>query len=286
MRPRSLPTPIPRRHALAGLAAGAAGLLLGGDARAGAACPSGLAGRVLPVGVQGGLAVGLKSYPAMLPLADREMVLTFDDGPIPGPTSRVLDALACAGARATFFVIGRNASANAALLRRIRAEGHTVACHTYSHPWTLREMRFEAAKRDIEAGFDAIAQALGESAAPFFRFPGFADTPALLAWLASRDIGVFGCDLWASDWSPMSPEQELELTLGRLAKARRGIVLFHDVQARTASMLPRFLTAAAAQGFRAVHMVPGPGRLSPEPAGPGWSSDTERMIAIARRAHV
>lgn len=56
-----------------------------------------VASRVLAVGTADGLRVGLKSYPQTLALADREVVLTFDDGPIPGPTSRVLDALACHG---------------------------------------------------------------------------------------------------------------------------------------------------------------------------------------------
>ncbi len=276
---------IGRRLVLRGMAACGVAPVLSPLGALAAECTSEgrIASRELAVGTAGGLRVGLKSYPQTLPLADREVVLTFDDGPIPGPTSRVLDTLACQGVRATFFVIGRNAVANAGLLRRIRAEGHTVACHTWSHPWTLREMSDAAARRDIDAGFDAIAQVLGEPSAPFFRFPGFADTPALLAWLASRDIGVFGCDLWASDWSPMSPEQELELTLGRLEQARKGIILFHDVQARTAAMLPRFLAALAAGGYSVVHTVPGRGAANTVSAPPGWSSDTERMISLARR---
>lgn len=67
---------------------------------------------------------------------------------------------------------------------------------------------------------------------------------------------VFGADLWASDWNPMSPEQELALVLSRLDKTGRGIVLFHDTRAQTAAMLPAFLRALKARGYKVVHVVP------------------------------
>lgn len=240
--------------------------------------------RTLSVGTAGGLFVGTKSYPNALPLADGEVVLTFDDGPA-GTTPRVLEALAAAGTRATFFLIGRNAQAQPQLVRRIAAQGHTIACHTWSHPWTLRQRSVAAGMADIDNGFKAISDALGASCAPFFRYPGFADTQPLNDWLAGRDIGVFGCDLWASDWSPMSPGQQLSLVLERLARARRGIVLFHDTQAQTAAMIPDFLAALAQGGYRVVHMVPGPGRGDTVAAGPHWSSETERTIAMASHRH-
>ena len=59
--------------------------------------------------------------------------------------------------------------------------------------------------------------------------------------LQSRGIVVFGADLWASDWNPMTPKQELKLIIDRLNIAGRGIILFHDPKARTAAMLPAFL---------------------------------------------
>jgi peptidoglycan/xylan/chitin deacetylase (PgdA/CDA1 family) len=266
-----------RRAVLAGAAALAAAQ---GAQGASAGCAA-LAVRALPVGTRGGLEVGLRSYPRTLPLADGEVVLTFDDGPA-ATTPRVLEALACAGARATFFVIGRNALAQPALMRRIAADGHTLACHTFSHPWTLRERSTAVGEKEILSGFEAISDSLGRKAAPFFRYPGFADTAALNAFLAERDIGIFGCDLWASDWTPMAPATQLALVMGRLRRARRGIVLFHDTQAQTAAMLPGFLAALAQEGFRIAHTTEGSGRTQTLPAPAGWSSDTERMIAIAR----
>jgi peptidoglycan/xylan/chitin deacetylase (PgdA/CDA1 family) len=240
----------------------------------------------MAVGVEGGTRLGLKTYPQTLPLGDREVVLTFDDGPLPGPTDRVLEALARECTRATFFLIGRNAARSPGLVRREIAEGHTVGHHSLSHPGvTLRGLGEAAGEREILAGMAAVDQAGwggllpdGSPHVPFFRFPGFADTPALLQFLASRNIAVFGTDFWASDWLPMSPQEELGLVLARLEQAGRGIVLFHDTQAHTAAMLPAFLRALRERGYRVVHIMPAPGPAVTRAAGPGWRSETEPIV--------
>jgi peptidoglycan/xylan/chitin deacetylase (PgdA/CDA1 family) len=206
------------------------------------------------------LRVGRKHFPTTLPLAPREVVLTFDDGPWPTTTPRVLDALARECVRATFFLVGRNASAHPQLVRREVAEGHTVAHHTFAHP-LLDHMRPEAAMAEIDRGIAAVETAIHGRAAttpttPFFRFPGFAASNPLLDRLAARGITVFGADLWASDWNPMTPEEELALVLARLEAAGGGIILFHDTKAQTAAMLPAFLRALKARGYGVVHVVP------------------------------
>jgi peptidoglycan-N-acetylglucosamine deacetylase len=210
--------------------------------------------------------VGRKHFPATLPLADKEVVLTFDDGPWPGTTPAVLDALKHECVHASFFLLGENAAAHPELARRELAEGHTVAHHSFHHP-LLDHMSAAAAEAEIDHGFAAVETALygtpyGTPATrprtPFFRFPGFASTPALLDRLEQRRIVVFGADFWASDWNPMSPEQELQLVLGRLAQSHGGIVLFHDTKRQTAAMIPAFLRALKAGGYRVVHVVPAP----------------------------
>jgi peptidoglycan/xylan/chitin deacetylase (PgdA/CDA1 family) len=216
--------------------------------------------RVLAVDAATTPRVGRKSFPQTLPLAPREVVLTFDDGPWPGTTPHVLDALKAECARATFFLLGRNAIAHPDLARREIAEGHTVASHTYSHP-PLDRMSFTAAVTEIDRGFAGVDSALyGQWAqtprTPFFRFPGFASTPALLDYLEKRGIVVFGADLWASDWNPQSPGQQLQLVLQRLEALRGGIVLFHDTRAQTAAMIPEFLRALKSGGYKVVHVLP------------------------------
>jgi peptidoglycan/xylan/chitin deacetylase (PgdA/CDA1 family) len=202
--------------------------------------------------------VGRKHFPQTLPLADKEVVLTFDDGPWPGTTAAVLDALKRECVRATFFLLGRNALAQPGLVRRERAEGHTVAHHSFRHP-LLDRMNVTAAQEEIDRGIAAVQTALGhptkQPETPFFRFPGFASSPALLDWLEKRGIVVVGADLWASDWNPMSPAQELRLVMSRLEASRGGIVLFHDTKRETAAMLPALLRSLKAGGYRVVHMV-------------------------------
>lgn len=218
--------------------------------------------RVLAVAPEG-LRVGTKHFPTTLPLAPKEVVLTFDDGPWPATTPRVLDALARECVQASFFLLGRNASAHPGLVKREVAEGHTVAHHTFAHP-LLDRMKPDAALAEIERGMAAVdTAAYGRAGAmpvtPFFRFPGFASSPLLLDRLAARGIAVFGADFWASDWNPMRPEEQLALVLARLDAAGSGIVLFHDTKTQTAAMLPAFLRALKARGYRVVHVVPAAG---------------------------
>jgi peptidoglycan-N-acetylglucosamine deacetylase len=232
-----------------------AALLLGGLAAMPALPAEAAAGSLLRVSSTGGPRLGRKQYPETLPLADGEIVLTFDDGPLPATTLPILDALDRAGVKAVFFMIGRNARANPQVARRIAASGHTIANHTHNHPWTMPGISFERGLREIEEGRDAIAQAAGVAVAPFFRFPGFADTAPLLSELSRRDISVWGADLWASDWNAMSPDAQLQLLMGRLRRARKGIVLLHDIRPQTAAMLPAFLRALPAEGYRIVQAV-------------------------------
>ncbi|MCA0401233.1 MAG: polysaccharide deacetylase family protein [Proteobacteria bacterium] len=231
--------------------------LLGAAGAGAAPCPPGALGthRVQVVAPDPAARFGLKSYDKTLPLGEKEVVLTFDDGPLPGPTDAVLAALEKECVRATFFLIGRNAKAAPHLARRIAEAGHTLANHSMTHPWTMRQMDHDAAWRNIMEGQAAIESAAGKRIAPFFRFPGFADTPALLESLAGAGIVVMGTDIWASDWNVMSPERQLRLTMRRLERAGSGIVLFHDTKSQTAAMLPAFLRALAEGGWRVVHIV-------------------------------
>ena len=254
--------------------------------------------RIAAVGTHGGLEVGLKTYPQTIPLADHEVILTFDDGPEEKMTPKILDALAEQCVRATFFDIGRNAEALPAIARREVLEGHTVAFHTYSHPQpTLRFMSAAAARADVLRGMIAVEKAaygqdfsagaprdLGEIKlhAPFFRYPGFADTEDLDKWFAANNVGVFGVDLWASDWIRMTPETELKLVMSRLDRLGKGMLLLHDSHPWTAEMVPMLLREMKARGYRIVDMVPGPGNGPTAHAPKGWFSETNRVIGALK----
>jgi peptidoglycan/xylan/chitin deacetylase (PgdA/CDA1 family) len=204
--------------------------------------------------------IGRKQFPITLPLADKEVVLTFDDGPLPSTTGRILDALQRECVRATFFLVGRHAEDNPALVQRELSEGHTVGHHTYSHP-VLTGQSLAAADQEIERGISAIEAAAGEKLAgaiarTFFRFPGFASSPALLDKVAARGLIVFGADLWGSDWNAMTPSRELLLVMNRLEESRGGILLLHDTKEQTAAMIPFLLRELRAREYRIVHVVP------------------------------
>ena len=217
--------------------------------------------RVLTVDPAATPRVGLKSFPQTLPLEDHEVVLTFDDGPWPATDRKILAALAQECVRATFFLIGKPASEHPELVRRMAAEGHTVAHHTWTHH-NLKYMKPEAATGEIDKGIAAVEAALHSKATttpstPFFRFPFFEMTQATLDALQARGIAVFGADLWASDWNPMKPAEQLKLLTERLQEARKGIILLHDPKAQTAAMLPAFLRWLRENKYRVVHIVPG-----------------------------
>src|SRR5260221_11599788 len=163
-----------------------ASIVVGAAAQA-AECPrAGTLGtsRILKVDAATTPQVGLKSFPQTLPLGDHEVVLTFDDGPWPGTTPKVLAALAHECVLATFFMIGRTASGHPEMVRKIAGLGHTIGPHTFGHP-NIKYLKPDAAAAEIDKGIAAVEAALHGTATttpttPFFRFPYFESTPATL----------------------------------------------------------------------------------------------------------
>lgn len=198
-------------------------------------------------------------------LGPKEVVLTFDDGPMPGRTDKVLSILSAHGVKATFLMVGQMANAYPATARKVAAAGHSIGSHTQNHA-NLRGLGRDAAMAQIEKGRQSIAGALGPSAnrqANFFRFPYLADTAELRRQLALQNIVVIDADIDSKDYFPSSPERVKERTLSRLGARGSGIILFHDIHARTAAMLPGFLAELRKRGYRVVHLAPGFGGGGP-----------------------
>ncbi|MBI5130581.1 MAG: polysaccharide deacetylase family protein [Rhodopseudomonas palustris] len=218
--------------------------------------------------------IGTKSFPQTLPLNDREVVLTFDDGPA-ATTPKVLKALADECVKATFFLVGKPAAEMPGMVQKIAAAGHTIGHHTWSHQH-LSSLSHADAMTEIDRGIAADEAILRRNGIPvsttkFFRFPYFESTPALLDALDARGIVVWGADLWASDWNVMTPEVQLKLITDRLQAAGKGIILFHDPRAQTAEMMPAFLRWLHDNQYRVVHVVPPPDE---QPAVAGGSHAT------------
>src|ERR1700756_5010676 len=109
--------------------------------------------------------IGTMQYPETLPLADHEVVLTFDDGPLPHNSNQVLDILAAECVKATFFEIGRMATAYPEGVRKLVAAGHSVGAHSQNHPLTMNHMPMDRAKQEIDDGIASVKSALGNDAA-------------------------------------------------------------------------------------------------------------------------
>jgi peptidoglycan/xylan/chitin deacetylase (PgdA/CDA1 family) len=200
--------------------------------------------------------VGTDQYQETLALKNREVVLTFDDGPSSPYTEMVLEALAAECVKATFFVLGENVVDDAELVRRIAREGHSIGTHAYEHI-ELDKIPFEDAKKHIDRGIKAATDALqGTAPAPFFRAPMLELSPQLEKHIVSRGLMVWSIDVDSYDWDGITEEKMIEDTIKSLEKAGKGIVLMHDIQPVTARGLSQFLEELKKRNFKVVHVVP------------------------------
>ena len=202
--------------------------------------------------------VGTMQYAETLPLEDHEVVLTFDDGPLPPHSTQVLDILASQCVKATFFIIGRMARDYPQGVRMVRDAGHTIGTHSQNHPLSFNRMPVERARQEIDDGIAAITTALGDGAAvaPFFRIPGLLRAEGVEDYLASQGIQTWSADFPADDWRHVPSSKVYDLAISRLEAKGKGILLLHDIQARTVAALPRILHELKARGYRIVHVVP------------------------------
>ncbi len=188
-------------------------------------------------------------------LRDREVLLTFDDGPWPVHTPAVLKALEEQCVKATFFIIGKHATYYPTILKQVHDAGHTIGTHTWSHRDLARKgTTADQAKDEIEKGVSAVALSLGQAPAPFFRFPALRHPPELVTYLGERNIAMFSTDLDSFDFKARRPEQVVKTVMSKLNKTGKGIVLLHDFQPQTAEAVPQLLKELKDNGFKVVHM--------------------------------
>jgi peptidoglycan/xylan/chitin deacetylase (PgdA/CDA1 family) len=210
--------------------------------------------RMVVIDTTGGPGFGFLQYKQFDFLTDKEVVLTFDDGPWP-TTPAVLKALADECTKAVFFPVGKHTTYHPEILRQVAAAGHTVGSHTWSHAHLDGKKLTEAqVKEEIEKGFSAVKMALGAAPAPFFRFPALAHTQAALGYLGTRNIAMFSCDVDSNDFKSSSPDQVIQNVMTKLDKQGKGVILMHDLQKHTAVALPTLLRRLKAGGYKVVQM--------------------------------
>ena len=214
--------------------------------------------------------IGTMQYAETLPLEDHEVVLTFDDGPLPRNSNQVLEILAAQCVKATFFIIGRMAQSSPEGVRKLRDAGHSIGTHSQDHPLSMNKMSIERARQEIDDGIASVKTALGDDAAlaPFFRIPGLLRAEGVEDYLASQGIQTWSADFLADDWRHVSSSRVYDLAMKRLEDKGKGILLLHDIQARTVAALPRILFELKARGYRIVHVVPATSELPATPTEP------------------
>ncbi len=209
----------------------------------------------MQIDTTGGPGFGFQNFKVYDFLQDHEVVLTFDDGPWPGNTERVLKALEEQCTKAMFFPIGQHAGWHPEILKMDIAAGMTVGSHTWSHK-DLTKLSTEDAKAEIEKGIAAVSIASGNKpVAPFFRFPALRMPPEILKYLASRNIAIMSTDWDTFDFKLRKPEQVVKSAMSRLTKHGKGIILMHDFQHATSLAIPELLKELKKNGFKIVQMV-------------------------------
>jgi peptidoglycan/xylan/chitin deacetylase (PgdA/CDA1 family) len=212
--------------------------------------------RVVEIDTTGGPGFGFEHFKQLDFLRDKEVVLTFDDGPWPENTPSVLKTLANECTTGIFFSIGKHATYYPEILKQVAAAGHTIGTHTWSHATlTNKKLTEDQRKEEIEKGFSAVKWALGGvSPAPFFRFPALQHPPEMVTYLGTRNIAMFSCDLDSFDFKARNAQQVIDVTMKKLDKLGKGIILMHDFHKHTAEALPELLRKLKAGGYKVVQM--------------------------------
>ncbi|MBS0232997.1 MAG: polysaccharide deacetylase family protein [Proteobacteria bacterium] len=211
--------------------------------------------RTVEIDTTGGPGFGMEHYKAYDFLQDKEVVLTFDDGPQKYTTEAVLKALADECVKATFFSIGKMALGYPEIIREVAKAGHTIGTHTWSHKAIGKLKTFDDGKDEIERGFSAVHRAVGGPIAPFFRFPTLVDTQEAVAYLGKRNIAMFSTDIDSVDYKTQTADHLVKSLMQKLDKRGKGILLMHDIHKRTAQALPVILAQLKAKGYKIVHMT-------------------------------
>lgn len=198
---------------------------------------------------------------------DRKVVyLTFDDGPHPPETERVLDVLRERGARATFFLIGSKVSGNEAVLRRMLEEGHTLGLHTYSHAGTFPLQSFDKMLADVNEGKRAVESVAGKKIS-LFRPPFGVTNPTISKVIRTLGLQTVGWDVRSFDTMFCKSSEHSCKQSGydwyvpvveRIMKQVHpgSVILLHDRLDGASELLSLLLDSLAASGYDFTRALP------------------------------
>lgn len=181
-------------------------------------------------------------------MSNKLVALTFDDGPCPGVTERVLDTLRQYGAHATFFMLGENVEKYGDLVQRVYREGHQIGNHSWSHEWFTKIDEKEM-RSSLENTQNEIEKACGKR--PFLHRPPYGDIDDnTFAVIGSCDLSAIIWSIDPKDWKRLGAEVTFENVVN---KSEDGdIILLHDIHEQTADALKMIMPKLVEKGFEFV----------------------------------
>jgi len=177
------------------------------------------------------------------------IAITFDDGPVPEPTLRLLDMLKERNIKATFYVVGTNAAAHPEILQRMVAEGHEIGSHSWSHP-ALSKLGAAGVKSQLDKTNEAIFAAIGTN--PKTMRPPYGATNASLNRRINEEFGM-KVIIWSVDPLDWKYRNSERVANSIITNTKAGdIILAHDIHPTTVNAMPKTLDALLAKGFKFV----------------------------------
>jgi len=214
--------------------------------------------RVITITPEEYTSLGTIQYKQTLPLSDHEVVLTFDDGPLPPYSNMILDTLESQCVKANYFMVGEMAHDYPAVARRIYNAGMTIGTHSQHHPFAFQRLSMTRVESEVDDGIASVDAALGDpkAVAPFFRIPGFGRTTAIDCFLTEKKLVTWSADIDTDDWwRGSTPKAVVQRAMRRLNAKGRGIILMHDIHPATVMALPELLKQLKANGYLVVQVV-------------------------------
>jgi peptidoglycan/xylan/chitin deacetylase (PgdA/CDA1 family) len=187
---------------------------------------------------------------------EKQVILSFDDGPHPLSKS-VVSILDKVGVKAHFFQLGKSVQRYPEITQLIASRGHSIGNHSWDHP-DFTTISFDEQVRQISDTNRIILNTIGWID-PFFRYPYGAKTSEMNEYLKDHSEANFLWSIDSNDWKKINSDrsirtnaQVIEETMNQLEQRGRGLVLFHDVHARTIELLPTFLSRLHSKGYKIV----------------------------------
>lgn len=197
--------------------------------------------------------VGTAQFKQTLPLNDHEVVLTFDDGPHPTITPKILSILEKYCTKATFFVVGNMVNQSPRLLPLEKKMGHNIGTHSFSHPMGFERLTNDKTAQQIDQGIMIARGILGSQLSPLFRFPGLGMNKWQQYYANSKNLSIWSIDIESYDWKGLSPNAIVKQVMGQLEHKRKGIIILHDIHQNTLAALPLLLDALNRSGYKIIH---------------------------------